>query len=206
MKRAMLSGISLLMVLMLTCQQSFTQNIITRPLVISFYNNATLLPGAGQLGVWGVPVHPGVSAGTEFRYNDDAKNEWFQTAKFSYHYHRYVQHSIQLFSEIGYRYHFNRPFDVESRLGLGYLHAISDAQIFELNEQGSYERKRTLGRPQAMASLSIGGGYRFQQWGDLRLFVAYQFYVQVPFVNEYVPVLPNTALHLGVAFPFFKTK
>jgi hypothetical protein len=33
-----------------------------------------------------------------------------------------------------------------------------------------------------------------------------QSILQMPFIKSYVPVLPNTALHAGVAFPFFKTK
>lgn len=115
---------------------SNAQDTTHRPLTVSAFNNATLLPGTGKLGVWGVPVHPGISIGTEFRYNDHPTQEWFQTVKVAYHYHRYVQHSIQLFSEAGYRHHFQRPFDLEARLGLGYLHSIRAAQIFELNDDG----------------------------------------------------------------------
>ncbi|MFN7119751.1 MAG: hypothetical protein ACK4TA_23360 [Saprospiraceae bacterium] len=175
-----------------------------RPLVISVFNNSTLLPGSGKLGFWGVPMHPGFSVGTEFRYNDNNISEWFQTAKLGYTYHRYVQHSIQLFSELGYRHHF-AAFDLEGRLGIGYLHAISDAQIFELNSEGIYERKHTLGRPQGMASMSIGMGYTVAACNDLRVFLAQQFYLQTPFVNEYVPVLPSSAFHVGVAIPFFRS-
>ncbi len=181
----------------------YTPPLITRrPLVITIYNNSTLLPGSGKLGFWGTPMHPGFSVGTEFRYNDNSISEWFQTAKFGYTYHHYVQHSIQLFSELGYRHHFE-VFDLEGRFGIGYLHAIPDAQIFELTSEGIYERKHTLGRPQGMASMSIGMGYTVEKWNNLRLFMAQQFYIQVPFVNEYVPVLPSSAFHFGVAIPFF---
>ena len=175
-----------------------------RPISITVFNNATLLPGAGVLGVWGVPAHPGFSVGTEFRYNHDQKNEWFQTVRVGYFYHRYVQHGIQLYSEAGYRYHFGVPIDLESRLGAGYLHSIPAAQVFELSENGTYTRQSSIGRPQAMVSISLGGGYTFQNMGNLRLFLAYQVYLQMPFVKEYVPILPNSALHLGVSVPFFK--
>lgn len=206
MNRYCLRGCLLLMLLtigILAFSQNTSSSITRRPFVISVFNNSTLLPGFGKLGFWGVPVHPGFTLGTEFRYNNNIISEWFQTAKLGYTYHHYVQYSIQLFSELGYRHHFD-AFDLEGRFGLGYLHAIPDAQIFELNNDGIYERKHTLGRPQGMASMSIGVGYTFAKWDNLRLFLSQQFYIQVPFVNEYVPVLPSSAFHLGVSFPFFK--
>lgn len=187
-------------------QVGYTQEKTTRVLIVSLFNNATQLPGEGKLGVWGEPVHPGILLGTEFQYSSRPHHEWFQTAKLAYHYHRYVQHSIQLLSEVGYRYHFKGPFDLDSRFGLGYLHAIPATQIFELNHSGLYERKTNWGRPQALASLSLSAGYQLPGGASPRLFVAYQVYFQYPFVNEYVPVLPNSAVHAGVAFPFFHSK
>jgi hypothetical protein len=52
---------------------SFAQNNqITpkKPLIVSIFNLGTQLPGSGYLGVFTVPVHPGISVGTEFRYNN----------------------------------------------------------------------------------------------------------------------------------------
>ena len=167
------------------------------PLTLSVFNNATLLPGQGL----GTPVHPGIVGGTEFRYNGSLRHEWFQTVKVGYFYHRYVQHGFQLYSEVGYRRHFASSFDLESRLGAGYLHSVTAARVFELSPDGVYVRQRSAGRPQAMISLVLGGGYTFQN--EFRVFLAYQFYLQAPFVKEYVPMLPNTALHAGVSFPFF---
>ncbi len=175
----------------------------TYPLSVSIFNNATQLPGQGELGVWGIPVHPGIVAGTEFRYNHNPRHEWFQTVRAGYFYHRYVQHGIQLYSEFGYRRHFTSPLDFESRLGAGYLHSIPAARIFELSPEGEYSPQRSPGRPQAMISFAVGGGYTIPSSNGFRLFLAYQFYLQMPFVKEYVPMLPNTALHAGVSFPFF---
>lgn len=205
MKTRQIRWIIGLALLFLLNTKTSAQQEVSRPLVLSLFNNATLLPGAGKLGVWGTPVHPGISLGTEFLYSTRPHHDWFQTARFAYHYHRYIQHSVQLMSEVGYRYHFGNPLDLESRFGLGYLHSISAAQIFELND-GVYEQKTSLGRPQANASLSLGLGYQLPAANAPRIFLAYQFYVQFPFVNEYVPILPNTALHLGLSFPFFHQK
>lgn len=179
------------------------------PLRVGVFNNATLLPGSGEFGIWGVPVHPGISVGTEFLYYRHSGHDWFQTVRFDYFFHRFLQHGLILASDIGYRKRFaGGNLDIESRLGLGYMHSISAAAIFKLNGEGVYERQHSLGKPQLNAGLSLGLGYRLG--GELpvpvRVFLSYGFYIQAPFVQEYVPVLPNTHLQLGVSFPFFSIK
>lgn len=173
------------------------------PLRVTFYDNATLLPGGDEWVVWGMPVHPGISGGTEFAYRRWAHADIFQSVILGYQYHRYIQHTIQLYAEFGYRYRLHWPLNLEARLGAGYLHAIPDAEIFKL-DNGVYNRKKGLGRPQAMADMTLGIGFRLPQ--DWSIVLAYQFYVQMPFVRSYVPVLPNTALHLGLQFPLFHRK
>lgn len=168
------------------------------PLTVSVYSVNTQLPG-GRL----TPVHPGIQAGTEFRYNRSVKNQWFQTAKLGVYYHKYSQTGIQLYSEGGYRRAIWKGLSAEFRLGVGYLHAIPDLQMFELKD-GQYERKRTIGRAQVMGSTALGLGYRLRESMDApRVFIDYQFFLQMPFVKNYIPFMANTALHVGVAFPFF---
>ena len=113
-----------------------------------------------------------------------------------------MQSTLQLYSELGYRRSIWKGTAAELRLGGGYLHAIPAAEIFELN--GSvYEKKTNLGRPQAMAGAALGLSYTQQKAAHpLRFFVDYQVYLQMPFVKSYVPLLPNTLLHVGAAAPF----
>ncbi len=174
------------------------------PLVVSVFNVGTLLPGSGA-GLFTQPVHPGVSAGTEFRYNTSPQNQWFQTARIGFLYHHYAQTAVQLYTELGYRRQIWRGTAAELRLGGGYLHSFPGTEIFRLQD-GRYTQKRNLGRPQAMAGGTFGLSYALPVGIAPRVFLDYQFYLQMPFVKSYVPLLPNTALHLGVAFPFFKTK
>jgi hypothetical protein len=177
--------------------------LLKKPLLVSLFNAGTQFPGSGILGVFTTPVHPGLSAGTEFRYNHHPKNQFFQTAKVAVSYHKYVQTSVQLYSETGYRRIIWRGFQAEFRLGAGYLHALAATQVFEA-KNGIYRKKTNLGRPQFMASSALGLGYEFTKGENpLRVFLDYQFYLQMPFVKSYVPLAPNTALHLGVAVPFF---
>jgi hypothetical protein len=92
------------------------------------------------------------------------------------------------------------------KLGIGYLHSIPEAQVFKLNANGEYDRKTNFGRAQFMADFVVQIGYEFRKENPIDVFLNYQFLMQMPFVNEYVPILPNSALHVGVAFYPFKTK
>lgn len=174
------------------------------PLVVTVFNTGTQLPGSGVAGVFTLPMHPGISAGTEFRYNKKVKNQWFQTAKAGVSWHRYVQTAVQLYSETGYRRAVWRGVAAELRLGAGYLHSIPGTELFEA-KNGGYQEKSRFGRPQIMASGAFGLSYTLPRGPNPpRFFVDYQFLLQMPFVKSYVPLLPNTALHLGVGVPLFK--
>lgn len=170
-----------------------------RNYLLSVFNAATQLP-VGDF--FSTPMHLGATVGAEFRYNQNPDNHWFQTARFGFSYHRYVQSTLQLYSEFGYRRAIWRGTAAELRLGAGYLHAIPATEIFIL-KGNTYEKKTNLGRPQAMAGASLGLSYTQQKAAKpLRFFIDYQFYLQMPFVKSYVPLLPNTLLHVGVGAPF----
>jgi hypothetical protein len=169
-----------------------------RQLIVGVFNSATLLPGK----VFSTPVHPGLLLGAEFRYNHSASNQWFQTVKLAFSYHQYAQTSIQLYSEAGYRRVIWRGIGAEFRIGAGYLHAFPATEIFKL-ENGIYRKKTNWGRPQCMTGAALGLHYGLPErfWVN-RVFVDYQFYLQMPFVKSYVPLLPNTLLHAGITLPF----
>lgn len=167
-------------------------------LLFSIFNAATQLPVGEFLPQ---PMHPGATAGMEFRYNRQPKNQWFQTARLGFSHHRYVQSSLQLYSEAGFRRAIWRGIAAEFRLGTGYLHAIPATEIFSLNG-GVREKKTNFGRPQIMAGGAFGLSYALQKGvNPWRFSLDYQFYLQLPFVRQYVTLLPNTLLHLGIAAP-----
>jgi hypothetical protein len=175
------------------------------PISISIFNNGTSLPGEGYAGMFNKTVHPGITIGTYHLYKEAKKHDFIQTLKLGYFYHRHAQQAVQLYTELGYRYKTTSGFYGEGLLGAGYLHAFADMQQFKF-EDGIYVKKTNWGRPQLMATASLVAGYNFQTTHSLplRLFIQYQFWMQTPFVNKYVPLLPNTALHLGIIYTFKK--
>ncbi len=173
---------------------------------LSLFNNGTFMPGKGALGIWSRTLHPGISVGKRFYYRQKEKSQLFQTAKLGYFYHRHAQHGFQLYTELGYRYKFTPDFFAEANLGVGYLHSVPALQIFELKD-GVYKKPGNKGRHQFMGGLTLKVGYNLQAATKLPMdvFAGYQFWVQSPFVNKYVPVLPNNSVHLGAIY-YFKRK
>lgn len=145
-------------------------------------------------------LHPGFEIGSGFNWRTETKHDWFQTIHFGYSYHRFVQHSIALYSEGGYRYKFPKSFLAEAKLGAGYLHAIPVGQIFKLQADGNYKKKANLGRPQALIALSLGIHKRISPSGEA-VFIQYQQRLQLPFIKSYVPLLPTNMLMVGVKIP-----
>ncbi|MFZ1704628.1 MAG: hypothetical protein WAT79_09805 [Saprospiraceae bacterium] len=177
------------------------QQTTTKPLTISVFTVATQLPG-GKL----LPIHPGLEIGTEFKLNKSHKRQWFQTAKFGVFHHRLSQTAIMIYSENGFRPSIYKGLSADIKIGMGYLHSIPDLQTFSLRE-GSYEKKSNLGRPQFKVSFAFGLGWSLgKETTSPRIFAVMQSIFQMPFIKSYVPLLPNTAIHLGVSFPFFNLK
>ncbi len=176
------------------------------PLHASLFSNATLLPPGVLTRIFAGPLHPGVSVGTAYTYYRNGRHEFLQTVKAGYFYHRYVQQAVQLYTEAGYRFHTRSGLDLGTLIGGGYLHAIPATQTFEWNGQSGYARKVNSGQPRTMLSATLELGYTPPALIDapVRFFLGYQCWFQFPFVAQYLPVLPHTALHVGVQFPLRK--
>lgn len=174
-----------------------------RPFTVAVVANATALPT--RSGEIFKAFHPGLVVGTAFRHNNSLKNQLAQTLKVGYIYHQFVHHSVQLYSEFEYKRMIGHRLNISGAIGGGYIHLFSATQVFRRNEQGQYEKNPNWGRPQVMGTTALGIGYLLNHAGarPLEVFTRYQFFVQGPFVNEYVPVLPNSALQLGVSYPLF---
>ena len=175
-----------------------------RPLSVAVLANATTLPT--RSGEILRSPHPGLVVGTAFRYNESPKNQLAQTLKLGYIYHQFVHHSVQLYSEFEYKRMLSSRVSISGAIGLGYIHLFPATGVFHRNDQGQYEKKPNRGRPQLMGTTALGVGYLLNPNGKnpFEIFTRYQFFVQGPFVRQYVPVLPNTALQLGVNYPLFK--
>jgi hypothetical protein len=160
-------------------------------------NAVTAMPFVGAPQLFYTNYHPFTTIGARLVWKEKGKHGWEQSFNLGYIYHRFVQHSIPLFTETIYRYDFNTSFNMRAHLGAGYLHSIPGTDRFKLNEQGEYEKITNLGRAQACVKFSISAAYALSQ--DLQLSLNYGVLGQLPFVKSYVPLLPYNTIQLGIA-------
>ncbi len=171
----------------------------------SVFTNGTALPGQGYAGMISKTVHPGIDLGVRYNYHPAKQDGLFQTLKIGGFYHRHAQTGIRLFTETGYRIRITKAIYAEGLIGAGYLHMIPDVEQFKWTSEG-YTRKKGIGRAQLMTTASLAAGYTLPVPKDVQFFIQYQFWLQAPFVKKYVPVLPNSAFHIGIHYPLFKGK
>jgi hypothetical protein len=169
---------------------------------VAFTNLHTNLPFQSFTGLFTKEFHPGLEISTGFKWKEKPKHDWFQEFSFGYSYHRWVQHSIAIYTSACYRYKFPKRFYSDVSIGAGYLHAIADSKIFKLQSDGNYKKKFNWGRPQVMAGLSIGIGKSFSN--GKAVFLKYQQRLQAPFIKSYVPLLPENMMHIGLTIPVHK--
>ncbi len=172
----------------------------TKPVSISVFNNATMLPPASLMATFNQPLHPGLTATFEFGWKETVKHKWYQNAGISYMYHRFVYQAIMLNSQAGYRWNLTH-FSVEGYLQAGYMHAFILTDRAILQSDGTYKEKKGLGKAQFITGAGAGIGYNLGDETKLRrIFVNYDIRLQMPFVKSYVTLLPNGALSLGMQF------
>src|SRR5688572_17604307 len=169
---------------------------------IAFSNSQPAMPFGKFSTLFTGNFHPGVELSTGFNWKTKPKHDWTQTFSFGYSYHRWVQHSIVLYTETGYRYKLPAGFSVDGKLGVGYMRAIIATESFSDGvEDGKQYVKISSGRSQTVASLSFGISKKIKAPSGCRFFMHYQQRIQTPFINSYVPLLPYNIIKIGVAVP-----
>ena len=169
---------------------------------IAFSNSQPAMPFGKLVTLFTGNHHPGVELSTGFNWKTKPKHDWTQTFNLGYAYHRWVQHSIVLYAETGYRYKLPAGFSIESKLGLGYMRAIVATETFSDGvEDGKQYSKITSGRSQTVASLSFGIAKKINPPVGCRIFLYYQQRIQTPFIHSYVPLLPYNIVKAGIGIP-----
>ena len=171
--------------------------------VMDAMNVHTAKPFGSFSGLFGREVHPGFEAGMGWNWKSKSRHDWLQEAKLGYFYHRWVQHSIALYTELGYRYKLPAQFSIEARLGGGYSRVIVANQVFVIDIDKNREYKQiTSGRGQAIVTTSFVLNKSLGKEKDKRIFFQYQQRLQTPFVKSYIPLLPYNIAAVGFALSF----
>ncbi len=178
---------------------SYSKDYKLRYIGIALNNYVTAKPISGFPKLFNSQFHPGITLSTGFNWKKKESNSWMQSFKLGYLHHRFIQKSVLLYTEFGYRKEIKEKLGLSIALGGGYLHMIPGEEQFRLKD-GEWQTIKLKSRPQAMLSLSLGVDYKIHKNG-IRAFIRYQNMLQTPFVPGYVPLLPYNVLHLGTTIP-----
>jgi hypothetical protein len=150
--------------------------------------------------------NPGIEFGYGFNWKTRARHDWYQDFKAGYFYHRFVQHAIPLYTQLGYRYKFSIPLRLTAAFGAGYLHSVPAAAVLELQEDGTYKNAKGIGRGQVLLNFTTGVQYVVNRNSTkpATVFLNYQQQLQAPFIKSYVPLLPYNSLAIGLSVPLKK--
>ena len=171
-------------------------------LKLSIYNNQTYMPFVGFSNVWQSKMHPGIAVSFEKNLKQKTHLGYYYSLNAGVFNHRFVQTGVQLYSNIGVRFNLPKSFKLDAELGAGYLHSLLHQKTFSMQDDGSYKQNKGLGRAQAMFAIAFAVSKEFSiKEKPCTAFVKYQPWFQLPYINNYVPLLPNNALHLGIGFP-----
>ncbi len=145
------------------------------------------------LGTITAPIHHLIEAGATYQWNKSEKNLWLQQVNAGFGYHRFLQSIIPLYTTIGYTRKFRYSLEAGARLGLGYLHSIPLNSRYVL-KNGNYIKTDPLGKAQVIIRMGVYVQYK-------QVSLAYENFLQTPFIRSYVPLMPYNLLTLGYSMP-----
>jgi hypothetical protein len=174
-----------------------------RQISIAFLNTGSAYPFSQFAKLLSGIEHPGIEIGYGFNWKTKSKHDWYQEFKLSYFYHRFVQHGIPLYTDIGYRYKFSNALSAQVALGAGYMQSIPATAKLKLSDNGEYKNDKGIGRSQVLAAANFSIGYAIHPSAkkSAKVFITYQQFLQTPFVKAYVPILPYNSLLIGCSIP-----
>ncbi|KAA9039575.1 hypothetical protein FW778_12235 [Ginsengibacter hankyongi] len=175
---------------------------------IAFLNTGSAYPFSQFGKLLSGIEHPGIEIGYGFNWKTKSKHDWFQEIKLCYFYHRFVQHGIPLYTDIGYRYKFSNALSAQVALGAGYMQSIAATAKLKLSDNGEYKNDKGIGRSQALAAANFSIGYTLHPSAkkSVKVFITYQQFLQTPFVKAYVPILPYNSMMIGCSIPLNSRK
>lgn len=175
-----------------------------QPLVVSVFNEATAIP---YTTLFNTPVHPGLQAGTEFRWKEGRRFSLYPTVNLGYMFHRKLFQGLYVNVEVAFDVKTGFGLNLKSRLGLGYLHTFNTQQEYQFSD-GIYESKADKGNSRLMPSFTIGLGYNVNPGNteSPEVFVLYKSWIEYPYSPGFIPIMSHIDLQAGVKLYPFKTR
>lgn len=167
------------------------------PLIVAVGAHALSVPWHNKPLIFG--FNPGFIIGTELAHKNWKHFRLSQPVNLGYFQHKYIESGLFLNTDLTLSYVTGFGLYADLLLGVGYLHAFSRRDVFEL-KNGEYERVTDWGRPTAMISLGLALGYEFKSFTP---FIQYRWFAQAPFADpDELPAASHLLLTVGTKMYF----
>jgi len=147
-----------------------------------------------------VPVHPGISIGTDLLVKD--QTSWYRSlgVEAGYYYHELYEHAVMLDVVYQFGYTFGFKLQVNLKGMLGYTHSFLTGKTFVL-EDGEYVEKRHPGQPQV--NTKIGFGLQYPVHDRVSITGDYLGMIAVPYSPDTgMPFATHGLLRIGARIRF----
>ncbi len=142
------------------------------------------------------PIHPGAEVGLTIRERHRARSSTAVNVYFGGYYHERIATGLYLRAEFQPTLKLGNHFGLLLPMGVGYLHTFYPAELYQVNDEGSFEVARQGGRPHALLQLGVGISYlgheRFEP------FIKQELAIETPFANTF-PFIPHSFIKAGLA-------
>lgn len=163
---------------------------------LSFFNHSISVPFHKIINPI---IHPGMQAGIEGRYFETRRSKLFQALNLGMFYNKYNGTGFYLNTELAYRYTSKFRISAEALAGIGYLRIFHPADIYQLTDDGTYEKVKDKGFSSPVFSFGLGLGYSIKSASSFSFspFFRYQSIIQTRYSAD-LEVLPHAAFHIGI--------
>jgi hypothetical protein len=148
---------------------------------VAFFNEATSLPGKSLISL---PVHPGITVGTDLRSVSGRHLERSAGADLSFYHHRLSENAIMLDGVYAIGFKPFPWFQVKFIMGAGYKHTFLPGKVFNF-EEGEYRQEADWGKSQFNMKLGLGLEFKindtFSLTADRKFMVAVPYSESLPF-------------------------
>lgn len=168
------------------------------PVSLTFGHHAVALPPGGIAAPGG--LQPGVVAGTELTYTRGRAGRLCQDFDLGVLTSDTLGTTLRVASHLVYRSPSLRGLWVDVSLGHGYLHNFHPRPIYRQGDDGKYESARDGGRATGMMAVAVSAGYDLvrRPRRPVSLFVRYEWFLQSPYFDATLPVMPQSLVSAGV--------
>lgn len=171
-----------------------------KQLSFTMSDNAPAKPFGKLSGFFTQNFNPGFKDGYGIIWKVSEKHEQFGDISAGHFYHHFLQHGLSLYTNIGYRYKFNKYISADASPGIGTMPYIRDTSNEVLNQKNECEKNCNAAHMQTIALLSVSISYTIDSAVNkpVKISTRYQRKIQFTFIREYVPMLPYNSLSFGI--------